>query len=74
MTVGTDRAGSLSEVSRLGWRVAGWLAALTIVEYVIAVTVDTLVILWLLPFVAAKGWLILDYFMHFRAFLRGDQH
>lgn len=72
----TDRTidAALSDVARLGWRVAGALAVLTVLEYVIAVNVDTLVIVWLLPFVLAKGWLILDYFMHFKAFLRGGEH
>lgn len=74
MTGRIDPAGSLSEVARLGRRVAVWLAALTVVEYVIAINVDTLVIVWLLPFVAAKGWLILDYFMHLRALWRGGEH
>ena len=69
----TDTAMStdLAAVARTGWRVAGLLAVLTVVEYVIAVNVESLIIVWLLPFVLAKGWLILDYFMHFRAFLRG---
>ena len=69
----SDRAmtADLAAVSRLGWRVAALLAVLTVIEYVIAVNVDSLIIVWLLPFVLAKGWLILDYFMHFRTFLRG---
>jgi uncharacterized membrane protein len=65
---------ALSRVSVLGWKVAGLLAVLTVIEYVIAVNVDSLVVVWLLPFIVAKGWLILDYFMHFRAFLRGEEH
>lgn len=73
MTEGASRSG-LADVIRLGWRVAGALAVLTAVEYVIAVNVDTLVVLWLLPFILAKGWLILDYFMHFKALLRWESH
>lgn len=65
---------ALAGVARLGWRVAALLAVLTVIEYVVAVNIDTLVIVWLLPFVLAKGWLIMDYFMHFRAFLRGEEH
>lgn len=70
----SERTMDLAAVSRLGWRVAALLAVLTIVEYVIAINVGSLVIVWLLPFVLAKGWLIMDYFMHFRAFLRGEEH
>lgn len=55
---------------RLGVRVAAWLAVLTLVEYVIAVSV-AFSLPWLLPFVAAKGWLILKYFMHIRDLQEG---
>ncbi len=63
----------LRGVSMRGWRAAGLLAVLTAVEYVIAVSVDSPLI-WLLPFVVAKGWLILDVFMHLRAVLGGEEH
>lgn len=52
----------------LGVKVAIGLAVLTGIEYVIAVTIEQ-PLLWLLPVVLVKGWLILDYFMHFRHFL-----
>lgn len=54
-----------------GWRVAIALAALTAVEYLIAVSVED-PLLFLLPFVFAKAWLILDYFMHVRDLREGD--
>jgi len=57
----------------LGVKVALGLAALTLVEYFIAVSIED-PMLWLLPFVVAKGWLILDYFMHFRHFLAEGRH
>ena len=63
----------LRAVSIRGWKAAGLLAILTVIEYLIAVSIDSPLI-WLLPFVLAKGWLILDSFMHFRAFLRGEEH
>ncbi len=49
--------------SRLGVRVAVWLAVLTAIEYLIAINIDS-PLLWLIPFVLAKGWLIMKYFMH----------
>ncbi len=63
--VETVDAGGLGAKSRLGVLVAVWLAILTAVEYLIALNVDDPLI-WLIPFVLAKGWLILRYFMHIR--------
>ena len=57
-----DRVG-LRAKTRRGLMVALWLAVLTVIEYVIAVAI-TDPLLFLLPFVLAKGWLILRYFMH----------
>ena len=54
---------NLKAKARLGLFVAGWLAVLTVIEYLIAVNVDNPLLL-LLPFVLAKGWLIMKYFMH----------
>lgn len=51
--------------SRLGVRAAMWLGILTVIEYGIAVTVDNPLV-WLIPFVLAKGWLIMKYFMHIK--------
>ncbi len=56
-----------------GVKVAIALAVLTIVEYFVAVGIDD-PILFLLPFIIAKGWLILDYFMHFRHFIHEGRH
>ena len=54
---------------------AFWLAVMTIIEYIIATAFEGEPwMLWaLLPFVLAKGWIILDTFMHIRA-LWGDDH
>ena len=60
-----QQSATLREKARLGIRVAVGLAVLTIVEFVLAVAIDD-PLLWLLPFLIAKGWLILDYFMHIR--------
>ncbi len=48
------------------------LAVLTVIEYFVATSV-TNPLLPLLPFVALKGWIILDVFMHVRA-LWSDDH
>ncbi|HIE22442.1 MAG TPA: hypothetical protein EYP73_07590 [Acidimicrobiia bacterium] len=56
---------------RQGIRVAAWLAVLTLVEYFIAVGVPSPLV-WLLPFVAAKGWLIMRFFMHIRDLWEGE--
>ncbi|GEM_PF-3102787 len=69
MTTKVDVQG-LRAKSRLGIRVAVWLGILTVIEYFIAVEV-TNPLVWLLPFVAAKGWLIMRYFMHVDALFEG---
>ncbi len=58
---------------QLGIKVAVALAVLTVIEYVIAVSLDDPLI-WLLPFVIAKAALIMEYFMHFSAVLKGGSH
>jgi cytochrome c oxidase subunit IV len=55
--------------SKLGVRVAIWLAVLTVLEYLVAINIDS-PLLWLIPFVLAKGWLIMKYFMHIKDLLR----
>ncbi len=60
----TDQSAYRNAV-RVGLIVAAVLGVLTVVEFVIAVTVDE-PLLFLLPFVVAKGLLILDYYMHIR--------
>jgi len=55
---------------RRGLTVTIALTMLTIVEYMVAVNLSNPLVA-LLPFVAAKGWLILDYFMHIKALRQG---
>jgi hypothetical protein len=50
---------------RTGLIVAVALAALTVIEFVIAVAIDDPLV-YLLPFVIAKALLIMDYYMHIR--------
>lgn len=57
---------------RLGLLVALGLAVLTVVEYVVAVNVERPMV-WLVPFMAVKGGLILEYFMHVSA-LKEEAH
>jgi hypothetical protein len=65
---------ALSNATKKGLMAALLLGVLTIVEYFIAVNVAS-PLLPLLPFVAVKGWIILDAFMHIRAvFHPGDDH
>jgi hypothetical protein len=61
-TVDTE---GLRAKSKLGVRVAVWLAGLTVLEYLVAINIDS-PLLWLIPFVVAKGWLIMKYFMHIK--------
>jgi hypothetical protein len=71
--VAIDRE-NLAKATKRGLIAAALLAVLTVVEYVIAVEVAQPLIP-LLPFVALKGWVILDSFMHIRAvFQEGDGH
>ena len=58
---------------KTGWIVAAVIAVLTLIEYVIAVSVENPLLL-LLPFVVAKGLLIMDYFMHIRKLWGGGDH
>ncbi len=71
--VAIDRE-ALKKATGKGLMAALLLAVLTIVEYFIAVNVPN-PLLPLLPFVAVKGWIILDAFMHVRAvFHAGGDH
>ncbi len=71
--VAIDKA-SLSKATRKGLIGAFWLAVMTIVEFIIAdIGNGEPWALWaLLPFVLAKGWIILDTFMHIRALWSED--
>ncbi len=75
MTAGTSTygPGSYRDKARLGWITAVLLAVLTLIEYAIAVTVENPLLL-LLPFVLAKGALIMDFFMHVRKLRTGGDH
>ena len=63
---------ALKKATRKGLIAAALLAVLTVIEFFVAVGLDD-PLLALLPFVALKGWIILDAFMHVRAvFGEGD--
>ncbi len=63
---------ALRKATRKGVVAALILAVLTIIEFIIATNIEN-PLLALLPFVALKGWIILDVFMHVRA-LWSDDH
>jgi cytochrome c oxidase subunit IV len=59
---------------RKGVMAAIYLAVLSVIEYFISIGLENpLRVSLLLPFVALKGWIILDSFMHIKAvFGKGD--
>ncbi|KAA3637093.1 MAG: hypothetical protein DWP92_08505 [Armatimonadetes bacterium] len=63
--VAIDRE-NLRKATKRGVLAAVLLAVLSVIEYIIAVEVAE-PLLPILPFVLAKGWVILDSFMHIRA-------
>ena len=63
---------ALKKATRKGIVAAVVLAVLTIIEFIIAKSLEN-PLLPLLPFVVLKGWIILDTFMHVRA-LWSDDH
>lgn len=64
---------SLAKATKKGVVAAVILAILTVIEFFIAAEVAEP--LWpLLPFVALKGWIILDSFMHIRALFHSEGH
>jgi len=67
-----DREG-YKKATRKGLIGAALLAVLTIIEYFIAIGVED-PLLALLPFVALKGWIILDIFMHVRQVFKEGGH
>jgi hypothetical protein len=67
-----DREG-LRKTTRKGLIGAALLAVLTIVEYLIAISLED-PLFALLPFVALKGWIILDVFMHVRQVFKEGGH
>ncbi len=58
---------------RVGLLAAVALAVFTIVEYIVAVSVDAPT-LWLVPFMLLKGYAILEFFMHFSNLTNGEDH
>lgn len=69
LTVDRD---SLKKATRKGLTATAILTVLTIIEFYVATSFES-PLLPLLPFVALKGWIILDTFMHVRAvFGEGD--
>jgi hypothetical protein len=63
----------LKKTTRKGLIGAVLLAVLTIVEYFIAINLED-PLFALLPFVALKGWIILDVFMHVRQVFKEGGH
>ena len=62
---------ALKQATRKGVVAAVILAVLTIIEFLIAVKVED-PLFALMPFLLAKGWIILDSFMHIRALFSED--
>jgi hypothetical protein len=64
---------ALRRVSLRGVIAAIALAVLTVIEFFVATGLED-PLLALLPFVALKGWIILDTFMHVRAVFGDGDH
>lgn len=62
---------ALKKATRKGVIAALILAVLTVIEFYIAVEVED-PLFALMPFLVAKGWIILDSFMHIRALFSED--
>ena len=70
--VAIDKDG-LAKATKKGVSAAIILAVLTVIEFFVATWFEQP--LWpLLPFVALKGWIILDSFMHIRALWHPEGH
>lgn len=61
------REGGFSARMRTGYVVFAALAVATVVEYLVAISGVTGSLIILVVIALAKGWLIVDYFMHVRA-------
>ncbi len=68
--VAIDRE-NLRKATKRGLLAAALLGVLSVFEYIIAVEVAE-PLLPILPFVFAKGWIILDAFMHIRALFNDE--
>lgn len=62
---------ALKKATRKGVTAALILAVLTVIEFLIAVEIEN-PLFPLMPFLVAKGWIILDSFMHIRALFNED--
>ena len=68
MTPLTEMQAAEKIAIRKGVMAAIYLAVLSVIEYFISIGFDNpLRVSLLLPFVALKGWIILDSFMHIKA-------
>ncbi len=74
MTSLTEMQAAEKIAIRKGVMAAIYLAVLSVIEYFISIGLENpLRVSLLLPFVALKGWIILDSFMHIKAvFGKGD--
>ena len=74
MTPSTEMQAAEKSAIRKGVMAAIYLAVLSVIEYFISVGLENpLRVSLLLPFVALKGWIILDSFMHIKVvFGKGD--
>jgi heme/copper-type cytochrome/quinol oxidase subunit 4 len=63
-----------ARAQNLGFRVIAILGVLTIIEYLVAINVDSsqVLVLFLTPVALVKAWLILQYFMHASKLWRGE--
>ncbi|MCZ7532853.1 MAG: hypothetical protein M5U23_05540 [Acidimicrobiia bacterium] len=68
--VAIDRE-NLKKATKRGVIAAVLLAVLSVFEYIIAVEVAN-PLLPIMPFILAKGWIILDVFMHVRALFNDE--
>ncbi|GMQ98816.1 MAG: hypothetical protein BMS9Abin17_1344 [Acidimicrobiia bacterium] len=62
---------ALKKATRKGVIAALLLGVLTVVEFYVAINLED-PLFALMPFILAKGWIILDSFMHIRALFSED--
>ena len=67
-----NKAGKAAKL-RLGWIVGIGLAVLTVVEYIIAVSLHSNLLLYLVVIALLKAWLIVQYFMHIGQLWHGHE-
>lgn len=64
---------AMRKAIRKGVIAAVLLGVLTVIEFFVAIGLEEPLIA-LLPFIALKGWIILDSFMHIRAVFSDGEH